>query len=540
MDKGWRRRWAAPAAVTALAGLLRFWRLGSPAELMFDETYYVKDAYSLLTRGVEFNWVKDTDALFEAGDFSSLQDTGAYIAHPPVGKWLIAGGMSLFGPESPVGWRFSTALCGTAAVFLTILVGWRLFNSQTLGLLAGLAVAVDGIGLVLSRTALLDVFLMFFALLGFWLVLKDRAVMERRLKRRLGCPVGHGPTGAPLYDRRLLGPGLGMRWYLLGAGLALGLACGVKWSGLFFLAVFGLLAVVWDAASRRRAGVRGWLAGAVLRDGPKAFGLMVPTALAVYTASWAGWLATKTGYNRNWAEQHPGEGVGWLPAPLRSLLEYHRQVYGFHTTLTSEHNYASNPAWWLIQQRSTSFFYESEPTCGADSCSQAVTALGNPLIWWLGVVALGAVIYNAIVWADRRAWGVLAGYIGGYLPWLFYAQRTIFTFYTVAFLPFVGLALAYAAGRAIGPPLLAAPREAISDLDDAVQGSFGAPFGQRFEAPFGQRIDPPAPRRVAAITAVAVLTGAALVLTAFYWPIWSGQSVPHLFWQLHMWLPSWI
>jgi dolichyl-phosphate-mannose--protein O-mannosyl transferase len=540
-------RWAPALAITLLGGLLRFWKLGNPVKLIFDETYYVKDAYSLLRHGVELQWAEDANDLFIQGDFSGIETAGEYVAHPPVGKWLIALGMWLFGPESSVGWRFSTALCGTVAVFLVILVGWRLFNSQGLGLLAGLLLAVDGVGIVLSRTALLDIFLMFFALLGFWLVLKDRAVMDARLDRAMVRVRGYGPGGEPRYANRNFGPRLGMRWYLLAAGVAFGLAAGVKWSGLFFLAAFGVLTVAWDAAARRRAGVRYWLPAGLFRDGAKAFVAMVPTALVVYVVSWSGWLATTNGYYRDWAQNNPGLGIQWLPGALRALIAYHQELYGFHTSLTSEHDYQSNPALWLFQARPTSFFYESEPTCGFDSCSQAVTALGNPLIWWFGVAALVAVLYNAVIWADRRAWAILMGYIGGYLPWLFYAQRTIFTFYTVAFVPFVVLAVAYAAGRLIGPPnpALGDHRFAFA-LEDRPLWRFipGGGALARWPAPIPTawtvRSKRPISRRGSAVTAILVALALILVVSAFFYPIWAAESVAYIFWHAHMWFPSWI
>ena len=48
--------------------LLRFWDLGRPHQLVFDETYYVKDAYSLLVHGYEATWGEDPNPAFEAGD----------------------------------------------------------------------------------------------------------------------------------------------------------------------------------------------------------------------------------------------------------------------------------------------------------------------------------------------------------------------------------------------------------------------------------------------------------------------------------------
>jgi dolichyl-phosphate-mannose-protein mannosyltransferase len=50
--------WLGPLLITAVAGVLRFWNLGRPRAFIFDETYYAKDAWSLLHFGVEQNYIK--------------------------------------------------------------------------------------------------------------------------------------------------------------------------------------------------------------------------------------------------------------------------------------------------------------------------------------------------------------------------------------------------------------------------------------------------------------------------------------------------
>src|SRR5688500_14807227 len=40
--------WGGPVLVTLIAAVLRFWNLGHPQSIVFDETYYVKDAWTLL------------------------------------------------------------------------------------------------------------------------------------------------------------------------------------------------------------------------------------------------------------------------------------------------------------------------------------------------------------------------------------------------------------------------------------------------------------------------------------------------------------
>ncbi len=52
-DRPWG--WLGPLLVTAFGAWLRFNRLRVPRALIFDETYYVKDAWSILQHGVE--WV---------------------------------------------------------------------------------------------------------------------------------------------------------------------------------------------------------------------------------------------------------------------------------------------------------------------------------------------------------------------------------------------------------------------------------------------------------------------------------------------------
>lgn len=493
--------WLGPLLVTALAGVLRFVDLDRPHKLVFDETYYVKQAYTLLRVGYEARWPDTPNPAFEAGNVDTYLSSADYVVHPQVGKWLIAIGEQIFGGASSFGWRFSAALLGTAAVWMLARIARRMFGSTLLGTLAGLLLAIDGEALVQSRISLLDVFVMFFGLAAFGALLLDREQARRRLAERTAAIVGAGGELG-------WGPRLGWRWWRLAAGILLGLMCGTKWSGIWFLAAFGLLTVGWDMAARRAVGVREWARAGAFRDGVVAFLALVPVAFATYLASWFSWFLTPGSYLRDWAATHPGEGVTWLPESLRSLWHYHQQMWQFHTTLHAEHPYKSNPFGWLLQLRPTSFFYETptpaEQACGASSCSQAITSLGNPIIWWGGTLALGYALYAIGRSRDWKAVAIVVGVAAGWFPWLIYAHRTIFTFYTVAFVPFVVLAAVYGLSAILG--------------DDET---------------------PPERRRLRQ-GVVAGLVVLACVVSAFFYPIWTAQVVSYDFWHAHMWLASWI
>ena len=221
-DPDWGRmmRWFAPLVVTALAAVLRLVNLGHPHQLAFDETYYVKDAWSLWTLGYEGTWGKDANEAFITLQQLPLSDAGAFIVHPPLGKWLIALGMAVGGPDNTVGWRIATALLGAATVLLTYLVARRLTGSIVVATVAGSLLAIDGLSIVMSRTALLDGPLTFFLMLGALFILIDRDRSIPLLER-----------SAPDSPEPMWGPVLWRRPWLIAAGVALGAACAVKWSG---------------------------------------------------------------------------------------------------------------------------------------------------------------------------------------------------------------------------------------------------------------------------------------------------------------------
>ncbi|UFU03762.1 phospholipid carrier-dependent glycosyltransferase [Ruania suaedae] len=495
--------WIGALLVTVVAGVLRMAHLDRPARLVFDETYYVKQAYSLLTLGYEGDWNEEPDERFAAGDFSDLQTEADYVVHPSVGKWMIAIGMRMLGAETPWGWRISAAVIGTLSVLLLARIGRRLFSSSLLGCTAALLLAVDGVHITMSRVSILDVFLQFWILAAFGAVLLDREQFRRRLAARAAAGLAaHGRYRDPW------GPRTGMRWWLLVAALCLGLACGVKWSGIYAVAVVGIAVVAWSITARRAVGVPLWFGGGALRDGVPAFFTLVPTAAAVYAMTWLPWWLNPASYQRQWAAEVNAVAEvpqrTWMPDWLNSWWEYHLRMWDFHNGLTSEHTYMSHPAGWLIQLRPTSFAWRdvedttSMDLCGAERCVGAITSVGNPVLWWGAALALLLVLWAALRRGDWRAWAILAGYAATYLPWFAYSHRTIFTFYTVALAPFVALALTFAIGALLGPRELS--------LRDRRPGIWTA----------------------AAIVILTVLVG------AFYWPIWSNQWVPYWFWRLHI------
>ena len=513
--------WVATAVATIIAAIIRMTGLDNVRTLVFDETYYVKDAWSLITLGYEGTWPNNYDASFVAGNVSGLAAKGGYPVHPPTGKWLIGLGMEALGQTDPVGWRIVTAICGVITVFLLCRLAQNLFHSPLLTLLAGLFLATDGIAIVMSRTSILDGYLAMFALAAFLCVVKDQQMSRPTLTGKLNAWDGIGAprhgwaslwTFVTLRDRRgfAIGPNAGRRPWLLAAGILCGLASSVKWSGVYVLACLGIFIAIREVTYRWRLGHPSPVRGALIADVWWAFILMVPSAILTYIASWFGW------FTHPQAHGHGRSGISGFAGALADLWIYHKEMWKFHTGLTTPHTYQSNPYTWLTQVRPTSFHWSNDASitgCASGKCATNVVALGNPVLWWIGIGALLLVIIVTLRYRNWRSGVILTGYLALYVPWLTYAHRTIFTFYTVAFVPFVALGVAWM----------------VALLADAVTIS-GAPL----PAP------PPLRSATAGRLLAAALTIAILACAFYFMPLWRGDVVDYEFWRSHMWLPTWI
>jgi dolichyl-phosphate-mannose--protein O-mannosyl transferase len=364
----------APILIALASFVLRIINLGIPKGFVFDEVYYVDGARDFLKYGVEV-------------DGSNPE----FIVHPPVGKWLIASGIKLFG-DNEFGWRFASAVFGTLLILLFARLVHVLFYSPLLTALGAALMALDGLLLVHSRTALLDLFLTFFTLLGVLLWHRNRHI-----------------------------------W----AGVAFGLAIGCKWSAIYFVAIIGLIAVYRIlVASDIRKTSKPFVAKFAQ------YGLL---PVFVYTLTWAGWFVSDRGWSRQWSKN-----------PFISWLHYHQEMLNFHTGLTEKHPYQANPWSWLVMGRPTSFFYATPKNCNAKDCAQEVLALGTPILWWIGTLSIAVVVGYWIkslinYRIDSAANIVVLGITAGYLPWFAMQQRTVFSFYAIIIEPFLILAIVYCA-----------------------------------------------------------------------------------------------
>jgi len=545
--------WLGPLLVTAFGTFLRFNQLNVPDKVIFDETYYVPDALGILRYGVEHNYVSARNSLLVRGDTHIFSAGGEFVVHPPVGKLFIAFGEWTFGVNS-FGWRFSAALIGSLAILLLARIARRMTRSTLLGCIAGLLMALDGLEFVMSRTALLDIFLMFWVLAAFGCLVVDRDVTRARLAAVVDGAIGRGALAADLAgtDADLAGTEPGrpagsqwsgsewsgsewsgsqwsgsewsgnqspgnqsqesrwrrIPWWRVGAGVCIGLALASKWDAIWYVLGLGALVIAWDVGARRAAGLPNDFLGTVRRHGwmPVWFGV-VP--LGVYLITWSGWFFTSTGYDRQWAAQN-GIHTPVISA-LASFVQYQKQMLQFHLGLTTHHPYQSQPWTWLVMSRPVAFFWQC-PAGGthgacASSKAQEVLAIGTPLIWWASIATLLVCVAWWLTRRDWRAGALLLAVAVGWLPWFWFAlhdHRTEFFFYALEFEPYLILSITLCLGLIIGSARASAMRRTVGS---AVVGAY--------------------------------LLGV-LLNFAYLYPILAAKIIPYTSWLSHMWYHGWI
>jgi dolichyl-phosphate-mannose-protein mannosyltransferase len=391
-----RKAVLAVGAVTLLAGALRFHALSRPPEKVFDEVYYASDG--CLYAGEPYR---------ECGLEADVERSWV---HPPLGKQIIARGIDVFG-NRPFGWRVGAALAGTLTVALVGVLGFLLFGSAVWAVAASLLAGAEHLLFVQSRIAMLDVFVAFFAVLGFVLLAADRRRDQAAGARGPG-PLEEIPPAPPVPS----GPWI--RPLQLGAGAAFGAAVAVKWSGYLALLGGALLATAWTVRRIRDEQGR-----------PTEFlGLAVSYLLVpfvVYLLTWIPWLAERGFDLGDWFGHHG------------DMLGYHLNLDTLDDAGKPIHPYMSRAWSWLLLIRPVAYHWQGDPDCCAE-----ILGIGNPLLFWGALLVLP---YLGLVWASRREWqagAILVPILAQVVPWLIVA-RPLFLFYMTPVTPFLALGMVY-------------------------------------------------------------------------------------------------
>jgi len=335
----------AVALVLIVSASLRFYRLGVPSDLIFDEVYYAKDAKTILDGKIGpmgyYKW--------EPGKEISWP-------HPEMGKFAIAAGIAV-AHNTPLGRRLTPAIAGFLIIALVYPIARRLGLSPEWALAALVLAAADPLGIAQSRIATLDVFVAFWTVLCIYLTL--RYVQEGRRRR----------------------------WLAL-AGLSAGMALGTKWSGaLAPLAALVLLVVLRER--RQRPDDDPWMLDTIaagVRASIWPIILLVVLPPLVYFASYTQYFASGH-LSGAWWDLRPW----WVHSAYDQWWELQRQMWYFNLHLSAPHTYASKAGTWIFDARPVWYYFQDFA-----GKYHGIVAIGNPILWWSSVAALAVMTAAAL------------------------------------------------------------------------------------------------------------------------------------------------
>lgn len=411
-----------------LLGILAFAFISRVWNLGFPNTYYFDEVYHAFTAEA---YARNDPKGYE---WWNTPPTGfAYEwLHPPLAKLVQAGSIKIFG-DKPFAWRFPGVIFAVGTIFVLFLIGRDLFGSVSIGLMAGFLYTVDGLSFTQSRITMNDIYLAFFLTLAFYLLWKYLQVRES------------GKEGT----KRLL---------LL--GLVIGLACATKWTGFYCIGMAGSIWFVYLLRSNRRKDVGYMLRQIVL--GGVSF-VLIP--FAVYVLS----------YSQFWLQGHT----------TTQFIELHKQIWWYQTNLKATHPYQSTALTWPLLIRPV-YLYTSNEVNGMVA---RIYNLGNPAVFWGGVVAVMMAFYYSFIDKNKRLALVIFAYLIFFVPWIA-SPRCMFLYHYLPAVPFMCILIGYVL------------------------------------------------RRLPKAYAFCFLT-LALLLFIYFYPHWAGINIPLWLDKSYYWFPSW-
>ena len=360
--------WLVLAFVVALYA----YRLNAPHAYVMDEGMYRLSEQQLLR-------MLRTRPLFvpqSPEDFILLPNW----EHPPAAKLFIGLGDWTFGFDKWFSARVGSVVFGGITLFFSWQLARRLGGNR-LGLLTLVLLGCDGLLLVMSRTAMLDIYVAGSTVAAVYFCVRMWTEPER------------------------------VRW-ACATGAAFGLALACKWSALPIFATAGCATLGALVVHARRTASIPWR-----RLGIAAL-CFLGCAPLVYVLTFLPNFAT---------------GV-----PLRAILDLQVDMARFHAEFSAPHLHSSRWYTWPLLLRPMPFFSADSEIPGRFF---QVRALGNPVLWWCFLLAIAAAAFRYVRRRNIRDVIVVGTFLALWVPWAAAARMTMLYYFLPA-VPFGALAIA--------------------------------------------------------------------------------------------------
>jgi len=348
---------------------IRVWSLWHPRTHIFDEVYCSFTAQEIAKGNPKaWEWWASPPKGFAYG-----------WTHPYLAKLIMASGVLIFG-ESQFAFRFPAALFGTGVIYLIYLLAKQIFKDEKIAFLSIFIASFDGLLFVMSRTGMLDIFLLFFLLAAIFFTLKEK---------------------------------------YLWSGIFLGFSIATKWTGIYLYPVIGvvLLAVFITKTKRTHKSIVQWSSG-----------LMVQWVLAFVLIPIAVYLFS---YTLFFTSGHT----------FAQFIGLQKQMWWYHTNLEATHSYQSKAWTWPLMLRPVWFWVDYQKNKVANIYNRGNPVIWWSGLAVLPLAVYQAI--KELKKEGTFSLGfVIFCYFAFWLPWIF-SPRIMFLHHYMPAIPFLCILIAW-------------------------------------------------------------------------------------------------
>lgn len=310
--------------------------------------------------------------------------------HPHLGKIIQSIPVLVFG-MNPFTYRLMGNIAGILMIIVMYMFGKIIFKNSRYGYIAAILMACDNFHFAQTRMGTVDSFLVLFCMISTYFMYKfliqdNTETLRKKLKNLFWC------------------------------GLFFGFAVSVKWSAMYTglgLAILLFSKIIYETIKNQKFNKQ-YL---IILTSCVLFFVVIP--LIIYITCY---FSFQTVY---------GE-----VKDISQLMKHTQDIYNFHSTLDATHPFSSEWYTWPIMLRPV-WYYVSQVNSAITS---TICGIGNPAIWWFGIIALFYVLISALIKRNKENIFIIIMYLAVWLPYVI-ISRLMFLYHYFMALPFVMLAI---------------------------------------------------------------------------------------------------
>lgn len=298
--------------------------------------------------------------------------------HPPLGKLIQALPIFITKKMTPFNYRLMGNISGIAMLFVMYLFGKKLFGKRKYAIFSALLIALDTAHFTQTRIGTVDSHLILFIMLS--VLFMYQFIKSSKTKD------------------------------LFMSGFFFGLSISVKWTG--FYAGLGLALIYFIYLIRtRELNMKRLIQGTT-------FFVVVP--IVIYGSLYL---------------LFPNNNLNYTNNP-KAIIEQQKAMYSYHANLKSDHFFSSKWYTWPIDYKP--IWYHNQII--DSNRRETITAVGNIVIWWFGIISTIYLLGKIIIKKDRNSLFLLLVILSLWLPYIFIG-RVMFLYHYFPVMPFIILSI---------------------------------------------------------------------------------------------------